>query len=108
MSNLREHNLRESIQDLPIDKSVPAEYENHLVERFFKENPKAASVVTDELKECAMIVVLCLIFSSEQLRNIIDRFVPSASRNDTLMIAIKCSVVLVLYYFAKNFSLIRK
>lgn len=99
---------QESLDDIPTDKSKPTPDEVAILENFFRENPSTVSVITTEVKECAVIIVLFLIFSSRQVTELIERFIPATRTNYFLMTATKCILIVVLYYFARNFSLIRK
>jgi uncharacterized membrane protein YbjE (DUF340 family) len=100
--------FRDHMRDLPTDNSLPSEQERRIIETFFRENPSAVTVVASEVKECIIIIILFMLFSSQQVTDLIEKFVPITSRSTLFMTLIKCAMILVLYYFAKNFQLIRK
>ena len=55
-----------------------------------------------------LIVALIVAFTSHPISNdIISKFYPKASENDYIMIAIKMVLAAVVFFFLKNWSLVR-
>jgi hypothetical protein len=98
--------LQDTIKSLPVDNE-PVE-NKQLADTLFKEDPSAVSKLVTEFKDSILIVVLFLIFNSEQVSELIRKHVPIAQNSTVALLAIKCGLILVLYYIIKNFQLTKK
>jgi hypothetical protein len=91
------------IESLPEDDSA---YNENLANVIFKEQ-KTVKNVFKELKESIIIALLFVVFSSEQLENIIKNVYPGAGNNKITMMVIKCVLVVFFFYLFKNFEFAR-
>jgi hypothetical protein len=91
------------IESLPEDDSA---YNENLANVIFKEQ-KTVKNVFKELKESIIIALLFVVFSSEQLENIIKNIYPAAGNNKITMMVIKCILVVFFFYLFKNFEFAR-
>lgn len=91
------------IENLPVDDTP---YNKDIAKVLFKEKETLKNVFS-ELKESAFIVVLFLIFSSSQINDIIAKVYPASANNYISLMAIKCVIIVVLFYFYKNFQFAR-
>ena len=97
---------QDTIKTLPTDNE-PIE-NAYLVDTIFQEDPSVVSKLAAEFKESLLIVVLFVLFSSDQFTSFIKKHVHLAEKSPIVLMGIKCATVLFLYYFIKNFQLIRK
>jgi hypothetical protein len=91
------------IESLPEDDSA---YNENLANVIFKEQ-KTVKNVFKELKESIIIALLFVVFSSEQLENIIKNVYPASGNNRITMMVIKCVLVVFFFYLFKNFEFAR-
>lgn len=91
------------IESLPEDDST---YNENLANVIFKQQ-KTVKNVFKELKESIIIALLFVVFSSEQLENIIKNVYPAAGNNKIAMMVIKCVLVVFFFYLFKNFEFAR-
>jgi hypothetical protein len=91
------------IESLPEDDSA---YNENLANVIFKEQ-KTVKNVFKELKESIIIALLFVVFSSEQLENIIKNDYPASGNNRITMMVIKCVLVVFFFYLFKNFEFAR-
>jgi hypothetical protein len=91
------------IESLPEDDSV---YNENLANVIFKQQ-KTVKNVFKELKESIIIALLFVVFSSEQLENMIKSVYPPSENNKIAMIVIKCILVVFFFYLFKNFEFAR-
>ena len=91
------------IESLPEDDSA---YNENLANVIFKQQ-KTVKNVFKELKESIIIALLFVVFSSEQLENMIKNVYPSAGNNRITMMVIKCLLVVFFFYLFKNFEFAR-
>lgn len=99
----------ELIESLPTDDSfLHSEQQIQMANILFKENEGMMNVLAKELKDGLIISFLFIIFSTEQVDNLIRRMIPSAASNHIILVGIKCASIVLLFYIIKNFSLARK
>jgi hypothetical protein len=91
------------IESLPEDDSA---YNENLANVIFKQE-KTVKNVFKELKESIIIALLFVVFSSEQLENMIKNVYPAAGNNRITMMVIKCVLVVFFFYLFKNFEFAR-
>ena len=91
------------IESLPEDDSP---YNENLANVIFKQQ-KTVSNVFKELKESIVIALLFVVFSSEQLENLIKSIYPASGNSKIMMTAIKCVLVVFFFYLFKNFEFAR-
>ena len=92
------------IESLPEDDSA---YNENLANVIFKKQQKTVKNVFKELKESIIIALLFVVFSSEQLENMIKNVYPAAGNNRITMMVIKCLLVVFFFYLFKNFEFAR-
>ena len=97
---------QDTIKSLPVDNE-PVE-NPYVCDSLFPNDPTIVSTIAAEFKESVLIVVLFVLFSSEQLTDLIRKYIPIADKSPFALMAIKCVTILVLYYIIRNFQLIRK
>lgn len=97
---------QDTIKSLPVDEE-PVE-NMYLADSIFKQDPSMVSKLASEFKEFSLIAVLFVLFSSEQFDNLIRKNIPIADKSPIILIGIKCSVVIFLFYVIKNLQLVRK
>lgn len=97
---------QDTIKSLPTDNE-PIE-NKYLVDTIFQEDPTVVSKLASEFKESLLIVLLFVLFSSQQLDEIIKKYVPLTQKSPFALVGVKCTLILFLYYVIKNFQLIRK
>jgi len=93
----------DSIENLPVDDTP---YNKDIAKVLFKEKETLKNVF-GELKESVFIIILFLIFSSPHVNDIIAKIYPAAANNYISLTVIKCVLIIVLFYFYKNFQFAR-
>lgn len=97
----------DEINKLPTDDSSTSQDEHDILSTVFYKYPKAKSVVVEDIKDCLVIVVLFIFFSSEWVSEQIRRFVPVTRSNNVFLLGIKSIIVVFIWYIIKNFRLAR-
>jgi len=97
---------QDTIKSLPVDNEPVDNV--YIANSLFQEDPTIVSKLASEFKESALIVILFIIFSSEQLNDFIKKHIPIAEKSHIALMGIKSAVIIFLYYIIKNFQLIRK
>lgn len=92
------------IESLPQDD---APYNENLANLIFKKEKNTVNTVFKELKESIVIAALFVVFSSQQLEDVIKNVYPPAGNNKLVMTAIKCLLVVFFFYIFKNFEFAR-
>lgn len=92
------------IQSLPSLDTNPSPDELKIANTIFKTKCVATNMKTD-LKELFLIGVLFIVFSSQQMDNLILRFAPSVKNFPYSVIVIKLVVLLLLFWIIKNYGL---
>lgn len=95
------------IESLPTEKIVHTEQQMKVANILFQENKSTLSVIASEIKDAIIICILFIIFSSEQVDNIIKKNVPN-SNNIFVIYGVKCLIIIILFYILKNFHLSKK
>lgn len=95
------------IEKLPLDDSKPSAEQMKLVNNIFKENYSTMDKLASEFREGMVIAILFVIFSLPQMDDIIRKFVPSAD-NTMILTGIKAVIVVLLFYFIKNYHLSKR
>ncbi|NBV29578.1 hypothetical protein EBS02_11320 [bacterium] len=90
------------IEALPQDDSP---YNEQLANMMFKK--ETASNLFKELKESIVIIALFIVFSSQQLEDMIKNIYPPAGNSKIVLTAIKCVLVVFVFYIFKNFEFAR-
>lgn len=97
----------DEITNLPTDNSDTSQDEHDILSSVFYKNPKAKSIFVEDVKDCIVIIILFIIFSSEWVSEQIRRFVPIARTNGLFLLGIKSIIVVFIWYIIKNFRLTR-
>ena len=101
---------QDTIKSLPVDNEPIDNI--YIADSLFgggeEEKKRVASTLANEFKDSVLIVVLFMLFSSEQLSTIIKKYIPIANNSEFALMGIKCMLILFLYYVVRNFQLIRK
>ena len=95
------------IEKLPVDDSKPSADQMNLVNNIFKENYSTMDKLASEFREGIVIAILFIVFSLPQVDGVIQKFVPSAD-NTMILTGIKAVIVVLLFYFIKNFHLSKR
>lgn len=97
---------QDTIKTLPVDNE-PVD-NMYIANSLFQEDPSVFATLASEFKETILIVVLFVLFSSEQMSELIKKYIPFARTSTFALVGIKSLFVIFLFYFIKNFQLIRK
>ena len=107
MSTPSQITYNDSIHDLPTDKSEPSESELRIVNNIFKKNKKMVNTLVAEFQDPIIIGILFILFSLDQVNDIVIKFVPSAGNSVYILVGIKTIAFMLLYWIIKHFYLSR-
>ena len=107
MSTHPQITYNDSFHDLPTDKSEPSENELRIVNNIFKKNKKMVNTLVTEFQDPIIIGILFILFSLDQVNDIVIKFFPSAGNSSYILIGIKALAFMLLYWIIKHFYLSR-
>ncbi len=96
------------LEQLPVDKINPTPEEMNIMNTLFTQHKKEVNVIFSELKDCLVIAILFILFSLPQVDDLLKKFIPITRTSFYILLLIKVSIIIVLYWFIKHFYLARK
>lgn len=97
------------ITHLPVDKSIPTPNEIHLVNSLFNEpNKSTMNMIIHEGKDSILIGILFIIFSLQQIDEMIKKIIPSTANSMYIMLGVKAIMIMAVWWVIKHFYLSRK
>jgi hypothetical protein len=105
MQNLQNSDL---VSTLPVDKVQPSHEELQMVDMLFKQHNGTMNKIFVEAKESLIVGILFILFSIPQVDDIIQRFIPITQNSIYILILIKTSFVMILFWITKHFYLSKK
>lgn len=104
------NSYQDTIKSLPVDNEPIDNV--YIADSLFgggeEEKKRIVGTLADEFKDSVLIVVLFMVFSSDQVSNIIKKYIPMTNNSEFALMGAKCVLILFLYYVVRNFQLIRK
>lgn len=98
----------EMIDTLPTDNTTYTKSQLEIANLLFKENESTMDAVASEIKDALVISILFVIFSLNQIDELVHKIIPSSRSSYAILMGIKCICVVIIFYFVKNFQLSRK
>lgn len=97
----------DAIDQLPVDESMPSHDEINMVNTLFKKERGAMAKIFDEIKSVLIVAGLFIIFSLPIVDTTLQNLIPITRNSWIILISIKAIIVMIIFYFISNLSIIR-
>ena len=98
----------DALDQLPVDESHPSHDEITMVNELFKKEKSTLTKIVDEVKSVILVAVLFVVFSLPVIDDTIRRFIPMTQNSWIILILIKATTVMVIFYLINNISFFHK
>jgi uncharacterized integral membrane protein len=95
------------IEDLPTDETIPTNNEIEVFDKLFK-NENDIKKIFLELRDTILVGILFIIFSLEQMDQLVHKYIPSTKKSPYILLFIKSLIVMLIFFFLKNMYIVRK
>ena len=96
--------MADSLQQLPVDSSVPNHEEAALVNSLFQKNSKGLLNILSEMRSAIIAGILFILFSFPQVDSMFNSIFKVTKNSPILLVCIKAILFIILLYFILNFS----
>jgi hypothetical protein len=106
--NTGNENAADTIDNLPVDQTVPSHNEVHIVDTLFKQKHGTIQKIMAGTKDMLLAGFLFILLNIPQIEGLIKKVIPIADTSIYILLLIKTVLFIASYFILKNLYLVRK